>query len=54
MAAKVIRGEAVCADIPFETIASYSTYINSDVLDAMGITVPADIAAAATEANAAA
>ena len=54
MAAKVIRGEAVCADIPFETIASYSTYINSDVLDAMGIAVPADIAAAATEANAAA
>lgn len=54
MAAKVIRGEASCADLPFETIASYSTYINSDVLDAMGITLPADIAANAVEAGKAA
>lgn len=54
MAAKVIRGEATCDKIPFETIDSYSTYINSDVLDAMGITVPANIAANAVEANEAA
>ncbi|BAK97335.1 putative ABC transporter substrate-binding protein [Oscillibacter valericigenes Sjm18-20] len=54
MAAKVIRGEATCDQIPFETIDSYSTYINSDVLDAMGISVPSDIAANAVEASAAA
>ena len=54
MAAKVIRGEATCDQIPFETIDSYSTYINTDALDAMGITVPADIAAKAVEANQAA
>ncbi len=54
MAAKVIRGEATCADIPFETIASYSNYVNSDVLDGMGITLPADIAESAVEAGAAA
>lgn len=53
MAAKVIRGEAACADIPYETIDAYSTYLNSDVLDAMGISVPAEIAANAVEANAA-
>lgn len=52
MAAKLIRGEAACADIPFETVTNYSTYLNSDVLDAMGIAVPADIAARAEEANA--
>ena len=53
MAAKVIRGETACADIPYETIDAYSTYLNSDVLDAMGISVPAEIAANAVEANAA-
>ncbi|WP_294853151.1 ABC transporter substrate-binding protein [uncultured Oscillibacter sp.] len=54
MAAKVIRGEAACADIPFETIASYSTYVNSDALDGMGITLPADIAQSAVEVDTAA
>ena len=54
MAAKVIRGEATCADIPFETIASYSNYVNSDALDGMGITLPADIAQSAVEVDTAA
>lgn len=54
MAAKVIRGEASCADIPFETISSYSNYVNSDVLDAMGIALPADIAGSAVEVGGAA
>ena len=52
MAARLIRGEASCADMPFETVTNYSTYLNSDVLDAMGITVPADIAARAEEVGA--
>ncbi len=54
MAAKVIRGEATCADLPFETIASYSNYVNSDALDGMGITLPSDIAQSAVEVDAAA
>ncbi|WP_312279689.1 ABC transporter substrate-binding protein [Oscillibacter sp.] len=54
MAAKVIRGEATCSDIPFETIASYSNYVNSDALDGMGITLPADIAQSAVEVDTAA
>lgn len=52
MAAKVLRGEATCADLPYETISEYSIYINSPALDAMGITVPADIAEKAVESSA--
>ena len=52
MAAKVLRGEATCADLPYETISEYSIYINSPALDAMGITVPADIAEIAVESSA--
>lgn len=51
MAAKVLKGEAACQDLPYETISEYNTYINSDALNAMGIQVPADIAAKALEAN---
>lgn len=51
MAAKVLRGEASCEDIPYETISEYGIYINSDALNAMGIELPADIAAKAIEAN---
>jgi putative ABC transport system substrate-binding protein len=47
MAAKVLKGEATCDTLPFETVENYSTYLNNDVLDAMGIVVPADIAAKA-------
>ncbi len=52
MAAKVLRGEATCAGLPYETISEYSIYINSPALDAMGITVPADIAEIAVESSA--
>ena len=47
MAAKVLRGEASCEDIPYETISEYGIYINSDALNARGIELPADIAAKA-------
>ena len=40
MAAKVLKGEAVCADIPYETISEYGCYINSDALAEMNITMP--------------
>ena len=51
MAAKVLKGEAKCQDIPFETISEYGIYINSAALAEMGITVPADIAAKAIESD---
>lgn len=51
MAARIIRGEAKCQDIPFEAISEYSNYINSDALNTMGIRLPADVSASAIEAN---
>lgn len=51
MAAKIIKGEATCDEIPFETVSEYSTYVNSDILDSMGITVPENIASSAVEAS---
>ena len=44
MAAKVLKGEATCEELPYETIESYDLYINSESLDAMGITVPQELA----------
>ena len=49
MAAKVLTGEATCEDLPYEIIENYGLYINSDALNALGITVPEDIAAQAQE-----
>ena len=40
MAAKVLKGEAACADIPYETISEYGCYINSGALAEMNITMP--------------
>lgn len=51
MAAKVLKGEATCQDIPYETISEYGIYINSEALDAMGIAVPDDIADRAIEST---
>ncbi len=49
MAAKVFKGEAACEDLPYEIIENYDLYVNSDVLKALGIELPADLAAAAVE-----
>ena len=51
MAAKVLRGEASCADLPYEVIENFDLYINSEALDAMGIAVPDAVADKAIEAN---
>ncbi len=51
MAAKVLRGEATCEDLPYEIIENYDLYINSEALDAMGLAVPEAIEASAIEAN---
>lgn len=51
IAAQVLTGAKTCDDIPFETISEYGIYINSDTLNAMGITLPSDIAKKAVEAS---
>lgn len=51
MAAKILKGEATCEDLPYETISEYNTYINSEALDAMGITLPDEIAQNAIEST---
>jgi putative ABC transport system substrate-binding protein len=51
MAAKVLKGEATAAEMPYETITNFDTYINSAALAEMGITVPADLAQKAIEAT---
>lgn len=51
MAAKVLTGEATCQDLAYETISAYSTYVNSAALDAMGVTLPAELAGQAVEAS---
>ena len=51
IAAKILKGEATAEQIPFETISEYGYYTNSTALSQMGLTLPADIAAKATEAN---
>ena len=51
MAAKVLRGEATCQELPYEVIENFDLYINSESLDAMGIAVPAAVADKAIEAN---
>ena len=49
MAAKVLTGEATCADLPYEIIENYSLYINSNAIAEMNITLPDDIAQSAEE-----
>ena len=51
MAAKVLRGEAACQDIPYETISEYGIYVNSEALDAMGIVLPDAVAQKAVESS---
>ena len=51
MAARVLKGEATCQDIPYETISEYGIYINSAALSEMGIELPADVAAKAIESD---
>ncbi|AMJ40645.1 putative ABC transport system substrate-binding protein [[Clostridium] propionicum DSM 1682] len=50
MAAKILKGEAKAEELPYETITSFDTYINSKALADMGMKIPADIAEKAIEA----
>ena len=52
MAAKVLKGEATCEEMPYETISEYGLYVNYTALTEMGLTLPEDYAARAIDANA--
>lgn len=49
MAARVLRGEASCRDIPYASIVDYDLYINTKALTALGMEVPEDLTEAAVE-----
>ena len=51
MVAKILRGEATAAEMPYETISEFNYYINSAALAEMGIDVPAEIAEKAIESG---
>ena len=52
MAAKILRGETTCAELPYEIIEQYELYINSQALSTLQITVPEEVLSAATDTNA--
>ncbi len=52
MAAKILKGEATCEDLPYETVSEYGIYINSEALALMNIELPAEVSEKAIEANA--
>ena len=52
MAARVLTGEATCADLPYEVIENYGLYVNSKAIAELGLTLPDDIASEATEVGA--
>lgn len=49
MAAKVLNGEAACADMPYEVIENYGLYINGSAISALGLELPAELADTAEE-----
>lgn len=52
MAAKVLKGEATAEEIPYETIEESELYVNYEVMDALNITLPDELADRAQDANA--
>ncbi len=52
MAAKVLKSEAACQDLPYEVISESSLYVNYEAMEALGLTLPEDMAARAIDVNA--
>lgn len=52
MAAKVLKGEATCQELPYETIENYGLYVNKAAIDEMGLELPAEIADNAEDVSA--
>lgn len=51
MAAKILKGEAKASEMPYETIADYSTYVNSKAAAALNLQIPASVAEDAIESG---
>lgn len=51
MAAKVLKGEASAADMPFESVTDFANYVNTAALNQFGLSVPDSIADSAIEAK---
>ncbi len=51
MAARVLKGEVTCEELPFETIAEYGVYVNSDACADANITLPEEISKIAIESS---
>lgn len=49
MAAKVLKGEAACQDLPYEVIENFDLYINPEALDAMGLVIPDSVSNSAID-----
>ncbi|MDO4273199.1 MAG: ABC transporter substrate-binding protein [Eubacteriales bacterium] len=49
MAAQVLKGEKKASEIPYETIAESSLYINSAVAENLGIDIPEELSGSAAE-----
>lgn len=49
MAAKVLKGEATCESLPYESIENYDLYINGEALDLLGISIPDELSSSATD-----
>lgn len=52
MAAKVLKGEAACQDLPYEIIENFDLYINPETLDAMGLVIPESVSSNAIDVTA--
>lgn len=49
MAAKILRGETTCEELPYEIIEQYELYINSQALNTLQIAVPEELLSTATD-----
>lgn len=47
MAAKILKGEKTASEIPYEIISENFLYVNNTAMENLGLTLPADMAAAA-------
>lgn len=52
MAAKLLKGEATCEEMPYETIKEYGLYVSYPAMAEMGLTLPESYAGRAIDANA--
>ena len=49
MAARVLKGESLASEIPFETIEESNLYVNTEAAENLGITLPEEFISRATE-----